>query len=326
MSGARRGVLVALVAALFGACGGSRSVQESGERPSAAKGPICMVSGPAETAYSEGARRGAEEAAAELGATLEYARPTAGQGATQGEAIEELVEQRCSAIAVAADDAEAVAPAMRKAKEAGIAVSAWRRDVAEDARDVYVGESSPGGVARALVDAMAEQADGRGDFLAVTGSPTAADERAWLGEMRSYMSSKYPDMEIVEVVTGERLERALAVTGAYLRANTDTAGVFATSSVALQGAARAVERWKPERRIPVTGVALPSVIRSHVRRGTVNELVPLNPVDLGYLAVHVAYAQAHGDNPTAATTFRAGRLGRVAVTSKDEIVLGEPLG
>jgi rhamnose transport system substrate-binding protein len=66
-------------------------------------------------------------------------------------------------------------------------------------------------------------------------------------------------------------------------------------------------------------------MRKYVKAGTVREFVLWNPVDLGYLAVHVANAQVQGKDPTGGETFKAGRLGEVKVLAKDEILLGPPL-
>lgn len=332
MRRARWGVSVALLAALVGACGGTGSGPESEDKSGGAggaankQGPICMMPKLVGIPYFNASKQGAEEAAKELGVELKYTGPTEGKAALQVEMIEQLIQQQCSAITVAANDPDALAPAMKKAKEAGIATGAWDADVAKDARDVFVNQSTFEGIGQSLVDVMAEQTDAKGDFMVVTGSLTAPNQNAWLKEMRAHMKSKYPDMKIVEVLPGEEnLQKGLDLTKDYLRANPDTAGVFGITSVALPGAAEAVEQSKLDGKVPVTGLAVPSDMKQYVKGGTVKEFVLWSPVDLGYLAMHVANAQVQGKNPTAAKTFKAGRLGEVEVLAKDEILLGEPL-
>jgi ABC-type sugar transport system substrate-binding protein len=140
------------------------------------------------------------------------------------------------------------------------------------------------------------------------------------------MKEKYPRMRIADVEPGEEnLQKGLDLTRDYLRANPDTAGVFGITSVALPGAAEAVEQIGRDGEVAVTGLAVPSDMKKYVEAGTVKEFVLWNPVDLGYLAVHVANAQVKGQNPTAGKTFKAGRLGEVEVLAKDEILLGPPL-
>jgi rhamnose transport system substrate-binding protein len=319
------------LAALVAACGGTGAgpqaeKKEQGGGSANPEGPICMMPKLVGIPYFNASKQGAEEAAKELGVDLKYTGPTEGKAALQVELIEQLTQQGCAAITVAANDPDALAPAMRKAKEAGIATGAWDADVAKDARDIFVNQATFEGIGTALVDVMARQTDGKGEFLVVTGSLTAPNQNAWLKEMRARMKEKYPDMSIASVEPGEEnLQKGLDLTKDYLRANPETAGVFGITSVALPGAAEAVEQLGKDGDIPVTGLAVPSDMRKYVKAGTVREFVLWNPVDLGYLAVHVANAQVQGKDPTGGETFKAGRLGEVKVLAKDEILLGPPL-
>jgi ABC-type sugar transport system substrate-binding protein len=239
--------------------------------------------------------------------------------------IEQFIQQQCGAITVAANDPNALAPAMKKADNAGIATGAWDADVAPDARDVFVNQATFEAIGYELVDIMAEQTGGKGKFLVITGSLTAPNQVAWLKEMRERMKEKYPDMSIVAVEPGEEdLQKGIDLTKNYLRANPDTAGVFGITSVALPGAAEAVEQLGREGEVPVTGLSTPNEMKPYLDAGTVEKFVLWNPVDLGYLAVYVADAQIKGDLPKSGT-FEAGRLGKVEMIAPDEVLLGPPL-
>ncbi|HEY6713725.1 MAG TPA: substrate-binding domain-containing protein, partial [Rubrobacter sp.] len=237
----------------------------------------------------------------------------------------QFIQQQCGAITVAANDPNALAPAMKKAGEAGIATGAWDADVAPDARDIFVNQATFQAIGYELVDVMAEQTDGKGEFLVVTGSLTAPNQVAWLKEMRERMKEKYPDMSIASVEPGEEdLQLGIDITKNYLRAHPDTAGVFGITSVALPGAAEAVEQAGLEGKVAVTGLSTPSEMRPYLNSGAVEKFVLWNPVDLGYLAVYVANAQIEGNMPKSGT-FEAGRLGKVKMLAEDEVLLGPPL-
>ena len=239
--------------------------------------------------------------------------------------IEQFVQQQCDAITVAANDPNALAPAMKKAGDAGIATGAWDADVAPDARDVFVNQATFEAIGYELVDVMAKQTGGKGEFLVVTGSLTAPNQVAWLKEMRERMKEKYPEMSIASVEPGEEdLQLGIDMTKNYLRANPDTAGVFGITSVALPGAAEAVEQIGRAGEVPVTGLSTPNEMKPYLESGAVKEFVLWNPVDLGYLAVYVANAQVDGDLPKSGT-FEAGRLGKVEMIAEDEVLLGPPL-
>jgi ABC-type sugar transport system substrate-binding protein len=286
---------------------------------------ICMMPKLVGIPYFNASEKGAKEAAQELDVELVYDGPTEAKAALQSQMIEQWIQQQCGAISVAANDPDALAPAMKKAGDAGIKTSAWDADVAQDAREVFVNQATFEAIGYELVDVMAEQTDGKGEFLVVTGSLTAPNQVAWLKEMRERMKEKYPEMSIASVEPGEEdLQLGIDITKNYLRAHPDTAGVFGITSVALPGAAEAVEQEGLEGEVAVTGLSTPNDMKPYLESGAVKEFVLWNPVDLGYLAVHVANAQIEGNLPKSGT-FEAGRLGKVKMLAEDEVLLGPPL-
>ena len=318
--------LLAVLAVVAASCGvGQQPSQGGGGGGGGGPAKICMMPKLVGIPYFNAAEKGAKEAAEELGVELVYDGPTEAKAALQSQMIEQFIQQQCGAITVAANDPDALAPAMKKAGEAGIATGAWDADVAPDARDIFVNQATFQAIGYELVDVMAKQTDGKGKFLVVTGSLTAPNQVAWLKEMRERMKEKYPDMSIASVEPGEEdLQLGIDITKNYLRANPDTAGVFGITSVALPGAAEAVEQAGLEGEVAVTGLSTPNEMKPYIESGAVEEFVLWNPVDLGYLAVHVANAQIEGNMPKSGT-FEAGRLGKVKLLAEDEVLLGPPL-
>ncbi len=316
-------VALALVAASCGV--GQQPAQQGGGGGGGGPKKICMMPKLVGIPYFNASEKGAKEAAQELDVELVYDGPTEAKAALQSQMIEQWIQQQCSAISVAANDPDALAPAMKKAGDAGIETSAWDADVAPDAREVFVNQATFEAIGYELVDVMAEQTDGKGKFLVVTGSLTAPNQVAWLKEMRERMKEKYPEMSIASVEPGEEdLQLGIDITKNYLRANPDTAGVFGITSVALPGAAEAVQQMGLEGKVAVTGLSTPNDMKPYLESGAVEKFVLWNPVDLGYLAVHVANAQLDGNLPKSGT-FEAGRLGKVKLLAEDEVLLGPPL-
>lgn len=300
--------------------GGGEGEQGSGGGPAS----ICMLPKLVGIPYFNAAEEGANEAAEELGVDLTYDGPTEALAAEQVRRIEQFTQQQCDAISVAANDPDALAPAMSQANEAGIATSAWDADVAEDSRDVFVNQATFEAIGETMVEIMAEQTGGEGEFLIVTGSLTAPNQNSWIEEMEAHMEAEYPDMSIAEILPGEEdLQLGIDVTTDYLRANPDTAGVFGITTVALPGVAEAVQQLGREGEVAVTGLSTPNEMGPYVESGTVEEFALWNPVDLGYLAVHVANLQVEGNLPESGT-FEAGRLGEVELLAEDEVLLGPP--
>ena len=240
---ALQATLLTVLVLAVAACGVGQQGPSQGGGDGGGPNRICMMPKLVGIPYFNASEQGANEAAKELDVDLVYDGPTEAKAPLQSQMIEQFIQQQCDAITVAANDPNALAPAMKKADNAGIATGAWDADVAPDARDVFVNQATFQAIGYELVDVMAEQTGGKGEFLVVTGSLTAPNQVAWLKEMRERMKDKYPEMSIASVEPGEEdLQLGIDITKNYLRANPDTAGVFGITSVALPGAAEAVQQ------------------------------------------------------------------------------------
>src|SRR5262249_45727146 len=79
-------------------------------------------------AYFVACRKGAEEAAAELGIKLIWDGPTDPDPAKQNEIIDTWITRGVDVIAVAVENRQGVASVLRKARERGIQVLTWDAD------------------------------------------------------------------------------------------------------------------------------------------------------------------------------------------------------
>src|SRR5213075_2858366 len=86
-------------------------------------------------AYFIACRKGAEEAAKELGAKLLWDGPTDPDPAKQNEIVETWITRGVDVIAVAVENRDGISTALRKAREKGIKVITWDSDAQVDARD-----------------------------------------------------------------------------------------------------------------------------------------------------------------------------------------------
>jgi hypothetical protein len=131
-------------------------------------------------AYSIACRKGAIEAANELGDTLLWSGPTDWDAAKQIEVVDGWLMRRVDAIAVSADNADSVSPALQAAQAKGIKVVSWEDDTLPDARDLFVNQATPEAIGTTLMDAAAAALGGKGDFAIITASLTSADQNEWM--------------------------------------------------------------------------------------------------------------------------------------------------
>lgn len=275
--------------------------------------------------YFNECRKGAEEAARELGIDLTYDGPAEPKVELQVQMIEEWIALGYDVIAVSPNDPEVIAPVLKRAKEAGIITLTWDADANPETsgRAVFVNQAPVQAVGEKLVDLMAEAIGSKGKTVIVTGSATSSNQNAWMKVMTAHLKEKYPQIELLPtLVPDENQNRARQMTLDVLTAHPDLAGIWGITSVALPGSAEAVRQADKSGKVFVTGLSLPSTVRTYVKDGTIPRFVLWSPADLGYLTIHAAQALAGQSLKPGEHTF--GRLKEVQVTA-GEVILGPPL-
>ena len=86
------------------------------------------------------AKTGAEEAQKEIGGTVVQEAPSSATGDAQIEFINDLVSQKVDVIAIAGNDPNAVAPALKRAQAQGVRVVSYDSDVAKSARGLFINQ------------------------------------------------------------------------------------------------------------------------------------------------------------------------------------------
>src|SRR5262249_3684562 len=100
--------------------------------------------------YFVSCRAGAEEAARALGVDLIWDGPTSLDAAKQNELVEDWITRKVDVIAVAVENRAGISTVLRKARRNGIRVLTWDADAEPDARDFFVNQATPEGIANAL--------------------------------------------------------------------------------------------------------------------------------------------------------------------------------
>jgi rhamnose transport system substrate-binding protein len=336
VSDRRRGGRVAVAVAAVLACAvlAACSTGTKGAQNSAATGAgggngskvIVLIPKQTSDPFFTNARQGAEEAAKELGYTIKYVGPTTADAAGQVTTIQNAIQLRPAAITISGDDPNAVAPALKQAMRAGVVVSSYNADVAPDARQFFISQASDDGIAQAIVDTMADQTGGKGHFLLVTSTSTAANQNTWLAKMRAYIPTKHPEMVIDQVIPGnDDPATVLSVTSSYLAAHkSTTTGVWVIGG-GMSAAVKAEQRLGIDpHAMPVAGLCIPSDVRAAIHAGQIKNCVLWSPADTAYADVYAIDAKIKGTLPSGTGTLRAGRLGALQV-SGGVVSVGKPL-
>src|SRR5438874_7339575 len=149
-------------------------------------------------AYFISCRKGAEEAAKELGVKLLWDGPTEPDPARQNEIVETWITRGVDVMAVAVENRDGISTALRKAREKGIKVITWDSDASPDARDFLINQATPQGIGFTLMDEAAKAMGGKGEFAIITASLTASNMNAWRATITQRLTEKYPDVKLVD--------------------------------------------------------------------------------------------------------------------------------
>jgi ABC-type sugar transport system substrate-binding protein len=275
-------------------------------------------------AYFVSCKNGADRAAKELGVDLIFDGPTDPDPAKQNEIVENWITLGVDVIAAACENRDGISTALRKAKAKGVKVITYDSDATTDARDFFVNQATPEGIANALMDEAARLCGNQGEFAIITASLTAANMNEWQKFIEMRRASKYPDLKMVALRPCDDLkDRAQSEATTLLSAYPNLKLLMAICSPAVPGAAEAVKQAGKAGKVKVIGLGLPSENRAYVKDGVTDTVILWKTEDLGYLTVCAAQAVATGALKAGSTSFQAGRLGSFAVAG-DNILLGKP--
>jgi ribose/xylose/arabinose/galactoside ABC-type transport system permease subunit/ABC-type sugar transport system substrate-binding protein len=274
--------------------------------------------------YFVSCRKGAEEAARELGVDMIWDGPTSLDAAQQNQIVEDWITRQVDVIAVAVENQGGISTVLGKARQHGIPVLTWDADASPNVRNFFVNQATPEAIANSLTDEAAHLLGGKGDFAIITGALTAANQNEWIAFIKQRLSNKYPEMKLAMIEpSDDDRDKAFSATQTILKVYPNVKLVMAISGPAVPGAAEAV-RQAGRHDVYVIGLSLPSICRPYIHDGIIETIVLWNPRDLGYLTVYAATLLAENRIPPGATSISAGRLGVLQVRGS-EIILGTPL-
>src|SRR5262245_57205454 len=273
--------------------------------------------------YFVSCRKGAEEAARELGVDLIWDGPTDLAPEKQNEVVEGWITRGVDVIAVSVENKVGISTVLKKARERNIRVLTWDADAQEDARDFFINQATPQGIGHTLTDEAARILGGKGEFAIITASTSAANQNEWIKHIKARLAEKYPDLKLVAIQPsdGDR-DRAFAETQTVLKVYPNVKLIMGIAAPAVPGAAEAVKQ-SGRKDVKVIGLSLPNLCKPYVHDGVIESVVLWNTLDLGYLTVYAANELSAGKLKRGAGDLKAGKLGVIEVREAD-VLLGAP--
>lgn len=270
---------------------------------------------------------GGIDAVTELKGTGKEVGPSDASASSQVSYINTLIQQKQDAIVIAANDPNAVAPALKDAMSKGIAVVTYDSDAAPDARQIFVNQADSEDIGRSQVKLMADQIGGAGKIAILSATPNATNQNTWIDFMKDELKKpEYAKIELAKIAYGDDDDqKSFQEAQGLLQSIPDLKGIISPTTVGISAAARYLSSSPYKGKVKLTGLGTPNQMRQFVKDGTVTEFALWNPVELGYLAGYAAAALASGQiSGKEGETLKAGKLGEREIGKNGEIILGPP--
>jgi rhamnose transport system substrate-binding protein len=272
--------------------------------------------------------KGGEDAVKAFGGEFKRVGPSDATASSQVSYINTLTTQKQDAIVISANDPNAVVPALKKARAAGIKVVTYDSDTAPEGRDIFINQAAAEDLGRSQVQLLAKQiGEGGGDIAILSATPNATNQNTWIDFMKDELKKpEYSKFKLVKTAYGnDDDQKSFEETQGLLQAYPDLKGIISPTTVGIAAAARYLQGSKSKGKVVLTGLGTPNQLRDFVKDGTIQGFELWDPGKLGSLAAYAAGALASG-NITGAEgdKFTAGDLGEKTVGAKGEVILGPP--
>jgi len=276
--------------------------------------------------FFEAAAEGAAEAAAELGnVEIIYTGPTDTPADGQIEVINSLIAQNVDAIAVSANDTDALVPALKRAMQRGITVISWDSGVAPEGRQLHLNPSSNSLIGNMIIKLAADHLPEGGEVAVLSATTTSTNQNIWIEEMTKVMGN-YPGIEVVSTVYGDDLaDKSYREATGLMQSFPDLDAIIAPTSVGIVAAAQAVVDAGKVGQVNVTGLGLPSEMAGAIESGASQSFAIWNPIDLGYSATMLAYELSqNGVEAAPGAEIPMGRMGSLTLDDNNEGAMADP--
>jgi rhamnose transport system substrate-binding protein len=337
----RLGVLVCAVIAVLAlaACGSTKNDESSsggGAASSDSANPdaplkkgltVAFLPKQINNPYFDVSDNGGLEALKTLGSEGKRVGPSEASASSQVSYINTLTTQKVDAIAISANDPNAIAPSLKKAMQQGIKVVSYDSDAAPEARNIFINQASPEDLGRTEVQLIAKQIGNKRQIAILSATPNATNQNTWIEFMKDELSKpEYKDIKLVKVAYGnDDDQKSFQETQGLLQAYPDLKGIISPTTVGIAAAARYISGSKYKDKVMLTGLGTPNQMRKFVKDGTVQQFELWDPAKLGALAAYAAVNLASGRiTGEEGEKFDAGELGEKSVGKEGEVLLGPP--
>lgn len=289
--------------------------------------------------YNQKEAEGYKEVIEANGGKCIVQEPASATAEDQITSINNSISQGVDSIAIAANDTDALEPALTQARNQGIHVMSFDSAVNANSREVFVNQAGITEIAQTLMDAVYDLTGGEGDWAILSAASTATNQNAWIDGMKTVMQDeKYSKLNLVGVYYGDdEYQASTDQTAAILADAPNIKAICAPTTVGIMAAAKVLEDTGKSATVKLTGLGLPSEMADYIGNDDEHSTPYMflwNPIQLGNLAAYVSIGLVNGiitgkegETFTVPDT-KLGDNGKYTITAAadggTEIILGAP--
>ncbi|WP_338145333.1 rhamnose ABC transporter substrate-binding protein [Cryobacterium gelidum] len=279
--------------------------------------------------YTDVVLGGGKDGATAAGfAATEVVGPLEASASSQVSFINAETQAGTSVIVIAANDPDAVGPALEEARAAGAKIVAFDSDTNPDYRDVFISQVVAKDVALIQIELLAEQIGGSGEIAILSATANATNQNEWIKFIEEELASnpEYAEISLVAKVYGDDDDtKSFQEAQGLLQAYPNLKGIISPTTVGIAATARYLSTSNYKGTVALTGLGLPNEMRPFVKDGTVTAFALWDPAQLGYVAAFAGKALADGTITGAeGDTFEVGDLGEREVGADGIVIVGPP--
>lgn len=285
--------------------------------------------------YNELASEGFKQTVEDAGKNCIVLYPDHPSAQEQIHLIQNLIDEKVEAIAVAANDEYALTPVLTQAREKGISVITLDADVEAGSRSIYISPVDARELGKELVREVDRICGHSGQWGILSAGSRSANQNEWIYMMKQELQNlEYRDLRLVDIAYGEgEYEKAAEKANLMLETYPDLKVMCCLSTEGIKAAADVVKKQGKEKTVKVIGLGLPSQMAEYIGDGE-EDICPVmyiwDPVEMGKVAALVSMGLWSGDieeQPGEDILLDNGRTYRID-TGYDgglEIISGEPI-
>ncbi len=324
-------ILASVMVLTFSGCGKNDMNMDGADGNGSLSGKtFAMIGKDVSNPYMQKMFEGYEKACKEMGVKAIYRGPDQATPEKQIEIINQLTAQNVSVIAIAANDADALQPALKNAMDRGVKIVSVDSAVNKDSRMTHIQQADPEQLGREFIKAAHEMVDGNGGIAVLSATAQATNQNVWISWMEKELNEnkeKYKDTPLIKIAYGDDdPTKSTSETNALLT-NPNIKVIISPTTVGMLAAGKVLQDKGSD--VKLTGLGLPSEMAQYIESGVCPWMYLWNPMDIGYLAAYTGKALTEGEaTGKVGDKFDAGEMGEREITKAldggTEVMLGDP--